>query len=186
MKKLKVGNIYSFHYYRYQVDPNPLVLVLYWDKEICHALNFHYLKDKLTAELIQMIAMFAIKKSKNISMYQHYHNWMKKYIPSVIKHAYRTYKPEYITSIKQVTEGAWGIDTFIKHINQKEKYIVKTKIQERLSKKINQEKVNVFKNKKINLNKLENYIINYIDEAEKIIQKSRKENQSLYTRLHKR
>lgn len=186
MKKLETGNIYSFHYRRYKTDPNPLVLILYHDKDICHALNFHYLKANLTIQLIKMIADFAIKNSKKISMYQHYHNWMKRYIPGVIKNAYRTYKPNHITSVKQVTKGNWGIESFVNYIADKEKHLTKTKVQERLSKKLRTEKTKEIEGKKININKLENYIINYVDTAEDLIRKSREKDQSIYTRVHKK
>lgn len=185
MKALETGNIYSFHYRRFTVDPNPLVLVLYCDDDICHAINLHYLPKPLSEELIDMIAKIAIKNVKLYSMYHHYHNWMKKNIPHVIKHAYRTYKPNQMTSIHQVTKGRWGIKSFIDYQKEKEKHLTLSKVQERLSTKINKEKKKKVP-KKINLNKLEEHIMNYVNEADDLIQKAKTKDESLYTKLYKR
>jgi len=182
---LKIGNIYSFHYRRYKVDPNPLVLVLYCDKDICHALNFHYLSKELNEQLIHMIATLAVKNNKDIDTYNLYHNWMKRHIPAVIRNAYRTYKPNQITSVKKVTNGYWGIKTFLKEKEEKEKHLKTTQVQERISKKINKKKAETLANKKLNLNKLQDYIINYVNYVDKLIKENRKEDKSIYTKLKK-
>jgi hypothetical protein len=182
MTKLNTGNIYSFHYRRYKQDPNPLVLVLYCDNDICHSLNFHYLPKKLNNKLIHMIARLALKQLKTRSTYALYHNWMKKYIPDIIKRAYRTYKPNQMTSIKRITYGYWGITSFLKYIDKQEEHKKLSTVQERLSKKINKQKTKkITKQKKINVEKLDDYIKNYVNAIDIIIQSGRTEDLSKYT-----
>lgn len=188
--KLETGNIYSFHYRRYKNDPNPLVLILYQDKDICHALNFHYLSKNLSEELITMIAKMATQKIKNKPMYELYHNWMKRNIPGVIQNAYRTYKPQHITSVKRLTRGYWGINSFINYMNEKEKHLTLTKVQERLKDKINKFKKATYnkpkkEKRKINLDKLQDYIIQYVNQVDDLIKQTKSKDESIYTKLYK-
>jgi len=141
MPKLSAGNIYNFHYRRYKHDPYPMVLVLYCDDKLCHALNFHYLIENESDELIHMIAALATRSMKSRSMYTHYHNWMKRNIPGVIKNAYRTYKPNHITENKQITRGYWGVQTFVAELRKKTKPQQLTAVQKKLAEKLNKRKV---------------------------------------------
>jgi len=190
MKKLEAGNIYSFHYSRFQTDPYPLVLVLYCDDDICHALNFHYLGKSYTQELINMITQIAIKSIKLDSMYSHYHNWMKKKVPGVIRHSYRTYKPSFIKSPQKLTSGYWGIDTFLKEYHDKYNHNKLTKIQTKLSEKINKKQAQAFKKRKeegvFNIQKMIEEIDLFVANADKIIQEGRKEDLSKFTFLNKK
>lgn len=185
--KLQTGNIYSFNYREYKHDPHPLVLVLYCDDKICHALNFHYLNVEYTDQLINMISMIALRYMNTHSMYSHYHNWMKKKIPGVIRHAYRTYKPQYISHTVQITNGHWGLQSFMSVVKQlKAKQL--TTLQKRLTSKINQEKSTSIQNEKkdFDINLLSQNINNYVSQIDAILSKSRKEDQSKYTRLRRR
>lgn len=185
--KLEAGNIYSFHYSNYKDDPNPLVLVLYCDDEICHALNFHYLGKTYTQELINMICLIALKFLNMKSMYAHYHNWMKRNIPGVIRHSYRTYKPKHIKSVKRLTVGYWGINTFLQEYNQATKHKKLTAVQEKLSKTINKKKSDaIVKQKtKIDFGEMCKQIDRFVDRAEEVYQSGKKEDLSKYTFLNK-
>jgi hypothetical protein len=185
--KLETGNIYSFHYRRYKNDPNPLALILYQDNNICHALNFHYLSKNLNEELILMIAKMATKMIKTESMYNLYHNWMKRNIPGVIEKAYRTYKPQHITSVKRMTRGYWGIQSFINFMKEREAHLDLTTVQKRLAEKIKKFKETERKKpekKKVNLNKLQNYIIKYVEQADELVKEHREKDKSAYTKRH--
>ena len=176
--KLESGTIYSVHYRRYKVDPKPLILVLYSNKHICHAINLHYLHGKYSKQLIHMIAAIATKVIKFSSIYNHYHGWMKRYIPGVIKRAYRTYKPQHMTSIKPITKGYWGITTFLQEGQPKKM----TTVQKRLSEKINIEKSKKIQTKQKSIQQLEKDITAYVDKIEAILS-TRKEDQTKYTKI---
>ena len=166
------------------MDPNPLVLVLYCDDKICHCLNFHYLPGQLSDQLINMIAQISIKKLKPKSMYSHYHGWMKNHIPSVIRKAYRTYKPNQITGEKKITSGFWGIKTFLNEIQNKNTHKKLSTIQKRLSEKVNKKKVvKLGKAKPIDVETLEKNIDNYLSQIDAIVKKGRKEDMSKYTKI---
>lgn len=103
--KLKRGYIAYFRYRRYHKDPYPLALVLYVGDELIHCLNIHYLSQNLTDDLVEMIVKVALKRLKSQDQYRFYHNYMKRYLPNVIKASYRTYKPGYITDVVIVSKG---------------------------------------------------------------------------------
>lgn len=189
-RQLKTGLIYSFHYRRFKNDPNPLVLVLYCDRRICHAINFHYLKGNYNIQLIHMIASIASKTLKMKSMYAHYHSWMKRKIPGVIARAYRTYKPQHITGVKKITKGFWGVESFLKSL-KKPKHLKLTEVQKRLIEKINKKKAErikkqEFKKTKITPKQLEENIKNYVRKMDKILESLRKKDKSKYTYTHRR
>ena len=185
--KLEAGNIYSFHYSNYKEDPNPMVLVLYCDEEICHALNFHYLGKTYTQELINMITLIALKFINTKSMYAHYHNWMKKNIPGVIRHSYRTYKPKYIKRPKKLTAGYWGINTFLNEYNNATKHKKLTAVQTKLSKVINKKKAEkiIKEQSKIDIEEMIKQIDKFVERAEQVYQSGKKEDLSRYTFLNK-
>jgi hypothetical protein len=190
MKKLETGNIYSFHYSRFQVDPYPLVLVLYCDSDICHALNFHYLGKTYTQELINMITQIAMKSIKVDSMYAHYHDWMKKKIPGIVRHSYRTYKPSFIKYPKKLTNGYWGIDTFLKEYQKTQQHPKLTKIQNKLLEKVSKQQTKDFNKIKqegvFNIEKMINQINQFVENSDKILQEGRKDDLSKYTFLNKK
>lgn len=184
MKQLKEGLIYSFKYNNYKKDPNPLVLVLYSDQRICHALNFHYLHGDLNMQLIQMISRVASKKLRIKSMYAHYHHWMKKNIPGVIRVAYRTYKPNFMSGVQQITSGFWGTNSFMQSMIGRRKLKL-TETQKRIAEKIDKKKLKegeLYKEKvtrKLSYNPQN--IENYVSLMNKIVQEGKKTDKTKFT-----
>ena len=134
--KLKAGNIYKIKYTRYERDPYPLILVLYVDDDFVHAINLNYLTTALTDKVIEMVAQIAQKQLKFTNMYQHYHGWMKKKLPLVVRNGYRTYKPKSIANITSVANGYWGTKNLLTSILPKEKgkKIIKKNIKKQVVK----------------------------------------------------
>lgn len=104
-KLLDQGNIVYFKYKRYHKDPYPLALILYADDKIVHCLNLHYLSDKLSDKVLEMIVFIVFRKIEGKNPFKLYHNYLKPNLPEVVLKSYRTYKPEYINNVIFVSRG---------------------------------------------------------------------------------
>lgn len=99
----KKGCIYRTRYRRYKHDKTPLILVLYADKTIVHALNINYLNTEYIDEYIQFLGKYFKIITGRYSAYSFYHKYMKRGVHNVIKKAYRTYKPDAFSSKSKIT-----------------------------------------------------------------------------------
>lgn len=111
--QLKHGYITYFHYTNYHKDPYPMALVLFVDKEIIHCLNLHYLSDKLTDELVEVIFAIVSKNLDARDAYNFYHNHLKKKLPHLIQNSYRIYKTKFIKDATIVSYGFNASRSFI-------------------------------------------------------------------------
>lgn len=112
---IKTGHIYWFKYAKHVNDPEPLVLVLWpgkgsdWNHvkpaELMHGINLNYLAPALTTDLVKMIARIAAGRLSGGDTYRLYHDHMKRALHPVIKAAYRTYDPDGVRSVKEVSRG---------------------------------------------------------------------------------
>ena len=115
---LKIGHIYWFRYNGTKKkihDPQPMVLVLWpgrqsdWSHakeiELMHGINLNYLEPMMTDDLVKMISMIAAGRMSGSNTFKLYHDYMKRHLSPVIYSGYRTYDPDMMRSVKEVSHG---------------------------------------------------------------------------------
>ena len=176
--KLKPGNIYKIKYNKYERDPYPLILVLYEDKHLVHAINLNYLTPALTNKVIEMVAQIAQKQLKFTNMYNHYHGWMKKKLPLVIRNGYRTYALKSIGRTTVIANGYWGAKNLLVTLLPKAKG--KVVIAKSIKKQIKKQKQK--RSEDLNLATLDAKLHKYVQTMSKTAPKKKNEDDK-YTEI---